>query len=175
MYPLLVRNDHSAVARLRVAYGGRRSRINLFDANARRQHASSTGYTDCVAIKIGSRRTKVYLGEELACISTLGNFDLPLLTVNAPDRMGFRSKEAGTVRIGPEKLTLFTEDGSIADIHKRVLDSKEMRTIIAFHSFREGEAIHFYRNGILLYARKDDVNTELIGMLNALANILPPA
>jgi hypothetical protein len=30
-------------------------------------------------------------------------------------------------------------------------------------------------NGIPLYARNDDLTAELIGMFNALANILPPA
>jgi len=64
---------------------------------------TGSGYTNRVAMKIGGRITEVYLGGELACISTSGEFDLPLFTVNAPDRMGFRTNYAGTVRIGPEK------------------------------------------------------------------------
>jgi hypothetical protein len=42
-------------------------------------------------------------------------------------------------------------------------------------SERSSHFIHVYRNGILPYARKDDLTAELIGLLDALANILPPA
>jgi hypothetical protein len=171
-----VRIDHPVAARLRVAFGGKAGRIKLFDANARRQRvsmATSTAYTICVAITVGGRRIKVFAGDELACVSLSGDFDVARFSLNAPDRIGHRSQRAGTVRIGPEKLDVFTEAGSITGMQKRVLDSKEMRTLIAFHSFREGEAIHLYRNGVLLYARNEDITPDLIGMLNALANVLP--
>jgi hypothetical protein len=170
-----VRIDHPVVARLRAAYGGKPTRVRTFDANARRQRVSiesNSAYSIRVAMTIGGRKIEVFVGDELACISVFGDFDMARFTLNAPDLIGFRSRSVGIVQIGPEKLPVFTEDGSISGIQKRVLDPKEMRTLVAFHSFREGEAIHFYRNGILLYARNEDVTEELILMLNALANTL---
>ena len=59
------------------------------------------------------------------------------------------------------------------EAQQRVLDSKEMRTLVAFHGFREGEAIHFYRNVLVLYARNDDVTVELVSMVSAVANVVP--
>lgn len=172
---LPVRNDPPLVARLRAVYGGSLSRINLHDANASRQRANSTSYTSRFLTKVDGRRTQVYFGEELACIQLSGDFDLPLLTLNAPDHIGFRTKHAGTVHIGLEKLNVFSENGDLSDKQKQVLDSKQMRTLLAFHSFREGEAIHFFRNGLCLYLRAEDVTAALIRMLSAVANALPTA
>jgi hypothetical protein len=163
-----VRNDLPLVARLRAVYGGSVSRIDLYDANASRQRADSTRYTNRFLMKVDGRRIQVYFGEELACIRLSGNFDGPIFTVNAPDYFG-RTKNAGKVQIGPDRLILFSPDGNITDIQKRILDSKEMRTLVAFHSFRKGEAIHLYRNGLCLYLRNEDVNAALIRMLNAVA------
>jgi hypothetical protein len=171
-----VRIDHPVVARLRAAFGGKPRRITLNDANTRRQRvsdASNTAYTIRISGKVGERRIKVSVGEELACISLAGDFEVPLFTLNAPDRMGFRSQRAGNVRIGLEKMPVFTQDGRVAAVQRNVLDSREMRTLVAFHPFREGEAIHFYRNGINLYTRNEDVTAELIGMVRAVADILP--
>jgi hypothetical protein len=124
-------------------------------------------------VKVGGKRIKVKVGEELACISLAGEFDVSLFTVNAPGRIGFRSMMAGNVRIGLERLPVFTQDGRVVAAQKKILDSREMRTLVAFHQFREGEAIHFYRNGILLYARNEDVTSELIGMIIAVGDALP--
>jgi hypothetical protein len=168
--------DHPEIAKLKAAYRCKVSQITLRDANADRQSVSiptGSAYAIRLAIKLGGRKTEVYVGDELACISTFGDFDLPRFTVNAPDRCGFRSESAGTVRVGVDKLAIFTEDGDISDVQSRVLDSQKMRTLIAFHSFREGEAIHFYRNCVVLYARKEDATPELIELMNALANALP--
>jgi hypothetical protein len=173
---LPVRIDHPVAARLRVAYGGKPRRVKVFDANTRRQRVettTSTAFTICVAMAVGGRKIKVLAGDELACISVHGDFDVTRFSLNEPNWIGHRSLRAGTVRIGPEKLDVFTEEGTITDTQKGVLNSKEMRTLIAFHSFREGESIHFYRNGVLLYARNEDVTTELIAMLCALTNSLP--
>jgi hypothetical protein len=125
-------------------------------------------------MKVDGRRIQVYFGEELACIRLSGNFDTPIFTVNAPDYFG-QTKNAGKVQIGPEKLMLFSTDGNITGIQKRILDSQAMRTLVAFHSFRKGEAIHFYGNGICLYLRNEDVNAALIRMLNAVAYAAPSA
>jgi len=114
----------------------------------------------------------VEVGEELACVSVRGEFDVPLFTLNAPDRMGFRSKMAGNVGFGLEKLLMFTKDGRVATIQKSILDSREMRTLIALHPFREGEAMHFYRNAINLYARNEDITVDFIGMVSAVADVI---
>lgn len=122
---------------------------------------------------VEGRKIHVYIGDELACISVFGEFDVPRFTVNAPDRAGFKSQRAGNVRIGVEKATIYTEDGTITEMQKRILDSKEMRSLVAFHRFREGEAIHFYRNVLVLYARNDDMTVELVAMVSAVAKAVP--
>lgn len=158
---------------MRAVYGGSVSRINLYDANASRQRAKSVRYTSRFLTRVEGRRTQVYFGEELACVHLSGVFDLPIFTLNEPSHTGHQSKNAGAVQIGPEKLTVFTEGGDMIGIQKQILDSKEMRTLLAFHSFREGEAIHFYRNSLCLYLRTEDVTAALMRMLNAVANALP--
>jgi hypothetical protein len=122
---------------------------------------------------VEGRKVHVDVGGELARISIFGEFDVPLLTVNAADRIGFKSQRAGNVRIGVETTTVYTSDGTITEVQKRILDSKEMRTLVAFRCFREGEAIHFYRNALVLYARNDDVTVELVAVVSAVANALP--
>ena len=169
-----VRNEHPLVARLRAVYGGSISRINLYDANASRQHANSARYTYRFLMRVDGRRIQVYFGEELACIRLTGNFALTILTVNSADYFG-QTKNAGTVHIGPAKLVVFCTGGNLTGIHKRILDSKEMRTLAAFHSFRKGEAIHFYRDALRLYLRNEDVNAAIIRMLNAVAKAVPSA
>jgi hypothetical protein len=171
-----VRIDHPVVAKLRDELGGRPRRIRMCDANAQRQKvsiAANAAYTIRVAVKVRDRRIDVWVGQELACISLAGDFDVPLFTLNAPDRIGFRSAMAGSVRIGLEKLPVFTQDGRVAAVQKNILDSREVRTLVAFHPFRKGEAIHFYRNGMTLYARNEDVTSELIDMIIAVADVVP--
>jgi hypothetical protein len=131
--------DHPEITKLKSAYGRRILKTTLRDANADRQHVSvptRSAYAIRLALKLDGRKTEVCIGNELARISTFGEFALPRITVNDSDRCGFRSKRAGTVRIGADMLALFTEDRSISDVQSCVLDSKEMRTLIAFHSFR---------------------------------------
>jgi hypothetical protein len=66
-------------------------------------------------VNVDGRRIRVYFGRELACIQLSGNFDGPPFTVNAPDYFG-KTTVAGTVQIGPEKLTVFSTDGNITGI-----------------------------------------------------------
>ena len=172
----LVKIENPVVARLRSAYRARTSRVEHRDANARRQLASADtdfAYSIRVAMTVEGRKVHVYVGRELARISVFGEFEVPLFTLNAADRAGFKSQRAGSVRIGVETATVYTTDGTITEVQKRVLDSKEMRTLVAFRRFREGEAIHFYRNVLVLYARNDDVTVELVAMVSALANAVP--
>ncbi len=115
----------------------------------------------------------MYVEEELACISVFAEFDAPRFTVNAADRSGFKSQRAGNVRIGAVTMEVYTEDGTIAEVQKRVLNSKEMRALVAFHPFRDGEAMHLYRNVLVLYARVDDVTPELVATVSAVANTVP--
>jgi hypothetical protein len=109
----------------------------------------------------------------LACISVFAEFDVPRFTVNAADRCGFKSQRAGNVQIGPMTVEVFTEDGTLAEVQKHVLDSGEMRTFVTSHAFRSGEAMHFYRNALVLYARNEDIAPELVAKVNMVANIVP--
>ena len=68
---------------------------------------------------------------------------------------------------------MFTEDGTLADAHQRVLSSEEMRTLVTSHFFRSGEAMHFYRNVLVLYARNEDITPELVAKVNRVASIVP--
>ena len=171
-----MRIKHPIAEKLRRAYGARTSRIDLRDANAGRQPVSagtSSTYSIRVAMMVEDRKTQVHIGEELACISVFAEFDVPRFTVNAADRCGFKSQIAGNVQIGAATVEVYTEDGTLAEVHKRVLNSEEVRTLVTSHPFRSGEAMHFYRNALVLYARNEDMTPELVATVNLVANIVP--
>jgi hypothetical protein len=171
-----VRIKHPVAEELRRAFGARTSRIDLRDVNAGRQlvsAATNSAYSIRVAMIVADRKTQVYIGKELACISVFAKFDVPRFTVNAADRCGFKSQRAGNVQIGAVTVEVYTEEGTLAEVQKHVLNSEEMRTLVASHTFRSGEAMHFYRNVLVLYARNEDITPELVAKVNMVANIVP--
>jgi hypothetical protein len=111
----------------------------------------------------------------LACLSVYGDFELNRFAINAKDCCGFRSVSAGLFEVGSRLLEVFSEDGQLTEVEKRVLHSPELSKLTICHELRDGEAIHIYRNVIVLYLRKEDISNELVLVLGALAEILPTA
>jgi hypothetical protein len=165
------------INRLKAQFGGRISAVMLHDANVGRQSvASAVGrhlYTIRLILSQSGRKTEIVAGEELGRISTFGEFDMPRFTINAKDRIGFESASAGNVRIGMSVFEVFAEDGQLTSAQRKILRSTELAELTRYHQFREGEALHFYRNGIVLYVRREDLSAELVSLQVALASILP--
>lgn len=161
---------------LKSQFGGRISSVQMRDANAKRQEASGeTGfiYTSRLVFAERGRRIEIFASGELACISIPGEFDVPLFTVNSQDRGGFTSFSIGKVRIGSSDYEVFTKDGVATNSQNRLLHSVELAELISVHSFRRGEALHFYRNCLVLYARREDLSSVLVRRMVALAEVIP--
>ncbi len=169
---------NSKIKALKVHLGGRMSSVNSYDANAARQIASPQGerpmYTNRLVVSYASRKIQILANEELGCVSVSGDFDVSPFTINAGDRIGFKSVFAGDVRMGPREYAVFTKDGRLTASQRNTLHFAEVATLIRSHRFRTGEALHFYRNGLILYVRKEDLSSELVFLLLALANSMPP-
>lgn len=161
---------------LKSQFGGKVSSVQHRDANADRQESSAeTGsiYTSRLVFTQAGRRTEIVANPELACISISGEFDVPLITVNAQDRCGFTSLSIGEVRIGSFDYEVFTKDGVVTDSQNQLLHSSQLTGLISVHPFRKGEALHLYRNCLGLYVRKEDLSTILVRRMIALADIIP--
>lgn len=146
------------------------------DANAKRQESSTeTGsiYTGRLVFARAGRRIDIWANQELASVSILGEFDVPPFTVHSKNRSGFASFSVGEVRIGLFDYEVFTKDGVVTNAQDRLLRSVELANLISVHPFRKGEALHFYRNCLVLYARIEDISSELARRMVALAAIIP--
>jgi hypothetical protein len=161
---------------LKSQFGGRVSSVQMRDANAERQELSrETGpiYTSRLVFRQAGRRIEIAANSEFGCVSISGDFDVPLLTVNGQDRCGFTSFSIGAVRIGSFDYEVFTKDGVATDSQNQLLHSSELAGLISIHPFRKGEALHFYRNRLILYVRREDLSAMLVRRMLALAEIIP--
>lgn len=161
---------------LKSELGGRVSSVQVRDGNARRQEVSReicTIYTSRLVFAQTRRRIEIVASQELACVSLLGEFDVPLFTVNAQDQCGFTSFSVGKVGIGSFDYEVFTKDGVVTNSQNRLLRSVELADLISVHPFRRGEALHFYRNRLVLYVRVEDLSSALVDCMVALAEIIP--
>lgn len=161
---------------LKSELGGRISSVQMRDANARRQEASrETGfiYTSRLGFAERGKRIEVFASGELACISIPGEFNVPFFTINSQDQCGFTSFSVGKVRFGSFDYEVFTKDGVITNSQNRILRSVELADLIPIHPFRRGEALHFYRNCLVLYARPEDLSRVLVRRMVALAEVIP--
>lgn len=161
---------------LKSEFGGRVSSVQMQDANARRQELSAetcATYTSRLTFAQTGRRVEVMASQELACVSVFGEFDVPLFTVNSQDRCGFTSFSIGKVGIGSFDYEVFTKDGVVTNSQNRLLRSVELADLISIHPFRRGEALHFYRNCLVLYVRAEDLSIELVRCMAALVEIIP--
>lgn len=146
------------------------------DANARRQEISAENYaiyTSRLAFFQTGRRIEIVVSQELGRISVFGEFDVPFFTVNSKDQSGFTSFSIGRVQIGSVDYEVFTKDGIITSAQNRLLRSIELAELFSGHQFKRGEALHFYRNGLVLYARSEDMSGMLVHRMVALAEIIP--
>jgi hypothetical protein len=162
--------------KLKSELGGRISYAQLRDANARRQELSEETdsiYTRRLTFTRSGRRIEIFASQELGCVRVYGEFDMPFFTVNSQDRSGFTSFSIGKVRIGSLDYEVFTKDGVVTNSQDRILRSTELADLISVHPFRIGEALHFYRNVLVLYARLEDFSTVLVDRMVVLAEIIP--
>jgi hypothetical protein len=156
--------------------GGRISSVQARDANATRQEVSIEGgfvYTSRLAFLQGGRRIDIKTNQELGRISIFGQFDIPFFTIHSRDRSGFASSSIGEAQIGPFSYEIFAKDGVVTNAQSRLLHSAELADLISSHPFRKGEALHFYRNCLVLYVRVEDLSTVLVSSMVALAAIIP--
>jgi len=161
---------------LRSQFGGRVSSVQMRDANARRQELSTEAYaiyTSRLAFAQAKRRIEVVASQELGRVSILGEFDVPFFTVNSQDQCGFTSLSIGRVRIGPFDYEVFTKDGVVTNSQNLLLRSVELADLISAHHLRKGEALQFYRNRLVLYARPEDLSSILVRRMVALAEVIP--
>ena len=161
---------------LKSQFGGRVSSIQMQDANAKRQELSAEAdfiYTGRLRFKHAGSGVEIAANQELACVSISGEFDVPFFTVNSQDRCGFSSLSIGKVKIGSLEYEVFTKDGVVTDSQSQLLRSVELTDLISLHPFRRGEAVHFYRNSLILYARVKDLSAPLVHRIIALAEIIP--
>lgn len=162
---------------IRSKLGGRVSSVNAYDANAARQIVSKfeapPADTSRLVVTIDARKINVFANEKLGSVCIGGNFELPNFTINAPDRMGFKSVSAGVFKIGASEYAVFTRNGSLAVSQVDILKLAELVKLTEYHRFRKGDALHFYRNGLILYVREEDLSSELVFLLLALAARIP--
>jgi hypothetical protein len=167
---------NSEIKKWKTLFGGKISVVNVQDANAKRQDVSS-GDSYIYSVRIipahTPRKVWILVSGELGCISIFGNFDIPHFTMVSKDRSGFSSFPAGNINIGQVSYPVFNENGIPTESQNQILLSVELRALIATHEFRRGEALHFYRNCIVLYVRKEDISSELLQRMVGLANIIP--
>lgn len=160
---------------LKSQLGGKLSSVQMRDANAERQRLSAQSneavYINRLAFSRAGLRIEVVTNQELARVSVFGEFNVPFFTVHSQDRGGFTSFPVGRIRIGSLDDEVFTRDGTITDAQYVVLRSAELAEVISAHQFRSGEALHFYRNGLVLYARVEDVSSILVRHMIMLAEI----
>jgi hypothetical protein len=161
---------------LKAELGGRVSSVQMRDANARRQEVSTeTGsiYTSRLVFAQTGRRIEIVTSQELGRVSIFDEFDVPLFTINSQDRCGFTSFSIGKVRVGSFDYEVFTKGGVVTSSQKRLLRSIELAHLISVHQLRRGEALHFYRNCLVLYNRIEDLSSVLVRHMVALAKIIP--
>ena len=161
---------------LKSQFGGRVSSVQVRDANAKRQELfSETGfiYTSRLAFAQTGRRIEILANKELGKVSIFGEFNVPFFTINSQDRCGFASLSIGKVRIGLIDYEVFAKDGVVTNSQSRLLHSVELADLISLHQLRRGEALHFYRNCLVLYARAEDLSSVLVRRMIALAEIIP--
>ena len=161
---------------LKAQSGGRVSSVQVRDANAKRQELFREThfiYTSRLAFAQTGRRIQILANKELGNVSIFGEFDVPFFTVNSQDRCGFTSFSIGKVRIGSFDYEVFTKDGVVTNAQDRLLRSVELVDLISTHPLSRGEALHFYRNCLVFYARVEDLSSVLVRRMLALAEIIP--
>lgn len=166
----------NVIQKLKSELGGRFSSIQMRDANAKRQESTVETafiYTSRLTFIEARRRIEILGSRELGCISIFGEFDVQFFSIHSKDQSGFASASIGKVKIGPSDYEVFTKDGVVTNSQRRLLRSTELADLISNLPLRKGEALHFYRNCLVLYTRIEVISSVLVQRMVALASIMP--
>jgi len=102
-------------------------------------------------------------------VSAIG---VAVLTVNAEEKIGYRSQYATTVRANGKEYPVFTENGSLSPEQATLLKRPELLALIKESDLQESESIHFTNGDLSFYLRSPTLGriTESIDRMIDLAN-----
>lgn len=94
-----------------------------------------------------------------------GTFASRPFTINAKQRVGFRSEFAEALSIGGERYPVFTEDGKVSSDQKHLLSRSELVSLVEQSGLREGESLYFTKGEIGFYLKRPD-SDRTIGVVD---------
>jgi hypothetical protein len=95
-----------------------------------------------------------------------GTFASRPFTVNAKQKVVFRSEFADTLSVGTARYPVFTEDGKVSSEQRSFLGRPELLSLVAQAGFEEGESLYFTKGEIGFYLRRTH-DSEHVGRLIA--------
>ncbi|HUA21744.1 MAG TPA: hypothetical protein VMU80_16960 [Bryobacteraceae bacterium] len=118
-------------------------------------------------LKLTHRERKVSVLANNAYIhgSAAGTFAGRPFTVNAKQRVVFRSEFADTLSVGAARYPVFTEDGKVSSEQRNLLGRPELLSLVAQVGLQEGESLYFTRGEIGFYLKPTGDSDRVGGLI----------
>jgi hypothetical protein len=122
-------------------------------------------FSERLRITYRGRKVVVLANSDYVHGSTDGTFESRPFTINARQRVGFRSELAETLRVGGAQYPVFTEDGRVSSEQKSLLDRPELLSMVVRAGLQSGESLHFTKGEMGFYLKWDHTDSGRIGAL----------
>src|SRR5262249_49686358 len=86
------------------------------------------------------RKVIVLANNIYVSVTVKGTFSNRPFTINAKQKLGFKSEFAENLLVGGEQYPIFTENAKVSSAQKLLLSQAELRFLIADAALREGES-----------------------------------
>jgi len=103
-----------------------------------------------------ARKIKLFSNHTYINIRIEGSFEIRPFSINLKIRIGYRSAYASDIQSLHTKLPIFTEDGLLSEIHKRVLDRPELIALLNCAELQNGEGLVLSGGEIDIYLLKPE-------------------
>jgi len=87
-----------------------------------------------------------------------GTFASRPFTINAKQRVGFRSEFADNLSVGGERYPVFTDDGEVSLEQKHLLSRPELMSLVERSRLQQGESLYFTKGEIGFYLKQPDTD-----------------
>jgi hypothetical protein len=111
------------------------------------------------------RRVAVLANSTYAQVAASGTFASRPFTINAKQKVAFRSEFAELLSVHGEQYPVFTEDGRVSSDQNYVLSQRELASLVEWSGLEEGESLHFTRGEISFYLKQPD-NDRISGAID---------
>ena len=161
--------ESTVLRELAKRFKGKLSQCEVYDANVCTTRAAPGRPWELVPVSgepFFQRLTFTYKGRKVTVLANntyargaaSGTFASRPFTINAKQKVVFRSEFADALFVGGERYPVYTEDGKVSSDQKYLLSRPELVTLVEQSGLREGESLYFTKGEIGFYLKRPDTD-----------------